>query len=270
MNAILRKCRFILAMIVLLASATVCCAQEYYRSWAQMAKDGKPKSDDRTYLGPGNWFVGLDVGTGLSLAENTAHNNFYKTRLPSGTLQIGRTLTPKWSLRLTAGISSQLGHPSAGAIRYLSDMFSPYQFSLGVGTFDVMLNLANVFRKYNSRNWYDGYLVVGGGALYRFYVDDKVDDWYEDIYVVDRTKEWYWTAKVGYEAAFHILRACDLTFELDFHATDNAYNGVKGGTQPMDFFVTAKLGIVYYIPNRAHRQRFANPKIYHRYWTNLN
>ena len=253
MSTVLRICRFA-TLLLLFASASV--------GWAQRK--------DRTYLGPGNWFVGLDAGTGLSLAENVVHDNFYKTKLPSGSIQIGRTITPKWSLRVSAGVSSQLGNPPAAAIRYLSDMFSSYQFVLGVGTFDVMLNLANCFRKYDSRNWYDGYLVVGGGELYRFYVDDKVDDWYEDIYVVDRSKEWYWTAKLGYEAAFHIMRACDLTFELDFHVTDNAYNGVAGGSQSMDFFVMAKLGIVYYIPNGQHRQRFANPRKYHRYWKELD
>ena len=253
MSTVLRFCRFATLML-LLSSALVCRAQKH----------------DRTYLGPGNWFVGIDVGTSLSLAENVIYDNFYKTELPSGSIQNGRTITPKWSLRVTAEISSQLGHPSAGAAKYLPDMFSPYQFVVGIGTFDVMINLANFFRKYNTRNWYDGYLVFGGGQLYRFYVDDKVDDWYEDIYVVDRFNHRYWTAKIGYEAAWHIMRSSDLTFEVDFHATDNAYNGVAGGTQKVDFFVSARIGIVYYIPNGQHRQRFANPRIYHRYWTELD
>ena len=222
MTTIVRFCR-LTTLMLLLATVSVCRAQK----------------SDRTYLGPGNWFVGIDVGTGLSLAENVIHDNFYKTRLPSGSIQIGRTLTPKWSLRVSAGVSSQLGHAPAPARRYLPDMFTPYQFELGVGTFDVMLNLANCFRKYDSRNWYDCYLVVGGGELYLFYVDDKVDDWYQDIYPVDRSKGWFWTAKIGHESAWHIKRECDLTFELDFHVTDNAYNGVKGGSQSSDFFVTA-------------------------------
>ncbi len=244
-----------LAMVlIMLASASIC--------WAQ--------KKDRSYEGPGNWFMGIDVGSSLSLAENVDYSNFYRTRIPSGSVQFGRTLTPKWSVRLSAAISAQMGNPSSGAIRYLPDVFSPYQFVLAIGTFDVMLNLANVFRKYDSRNWYDGYLVIGGGQLYRFYVDDKVNDWYEDIYPVMSYNHRYWTAKVGYEAAWHIRRSCDLTFEIDFHVTDNAYNGVVGGSQSFDFFTMAKLGIVYYIPNGKHRQRFANPRRYHQYWTELN
>ena len=253
MSTNVRFCRFFM-FLLLMATVSVCRAQK----------------TDRTFLGPGNWFVGIDVGTGLSLAENVNHDNFHKMKLPSGSIQIGRTLTPKWNIRLSAGVSSQLGYPPTAARKYLRDMFTPYQFVLGVGTFDIMLNLANCFRKYDSRNWYDCYLVVGGGELYRFYVDDKVDGWYEDIYVVDRSNEWYWTAKIGHESAWHIMRECDLTFELDFHVTDNAYNGVNGGSQEIDFFVTAKLGIVYYFPNGQHRQRFANPRKYHRYWTELN
>ncbi len=253
MKTLLRFYR--LALLLMLISASICC---------------RAQKSDRSYVGPGNWFIGIDVGSSLSLAENVSYDNFFKTNIPSGSIQLGRTITPKWSLRLTAGISAQEGNPSPGAIRYLSDIFSPYQFVLGVGTFDVMLNTANFFRNYNSRNWYDGYLILGGGDIYRFYVDDKVQDWYEDIYPVDNSKQWYWTAKIGYEAAWHIRRSCDLTFEVDFHITDNEYNGVKGGTQPIDFFVTAKLGIVYYIPNGKHRHRFANPRIYHRYWKELN
>jgi len=66
------------------------------------------------------------------------------------------------------------------------------------------------------------------------------------------------------------MRECDLTFELDFHTTPNEYNGVTGGALVIDFFITSKIGIVYYLPNGKHRHRFANPKIFHRYWTELN
>jgi len=253
MSTVMRFCR-LMTLLLLLASASNC--------WAQKG--------ERSYLGPGNWFVGIDVGNSLSLAENVIYDNFFKTTIPSGTIQLGRTLTPNWSVRLTGGVTVQMGNASAAAVRYLPDMFTPYKFALGYGTADIMLNLANVFRKYDSRNWYDGYLVVGGGEMYRFYVDEKVDTWYQDIYPVERSKKWYWTAKIGYEAAFHIMRECDLTFELDFHTTPNEYNGVTGGALVIDFFITSKIGIVYYLPNGKHRHRFANPKIFHRYWTELN
>ena len=72
MTTIMRFCR-LTTMLLLLATVSVCRAQK----------------SDRTYLGPGNWFVGIDVGTGLSLAENVIHDNFYKTRLPSGSIQLG-------------------------------------------------------------------------------------------------------------------------------------------------------------------------------------
>ncbi len=253
MITVLRFHRLAMALIML-ASASFC--------WAQKT--------DRSYEGPGNWFVGIDVGGSFSMAENVVYDNFFKTRIPSGSVQIGRTITPKWSLRLSAVVSAQEGNPPPNAVRYLSDVFSPYQFVLVVGTLDVMLNTANFFRKYDSRNWYDGYLVVGGGELYRFYVDDIVKGWMQDIYPVDYSKQWYWTAKIGYEAAWHVRRSMDLTFEIDFHVTDNAYNGVAGGAQAVDFFTITKIGVVYYIPNGKHRQRFANPKRYHRYWTELN
>lgn len=274
MDKVIRICQ-LMALIVLLGSASTCWAQDFRNPYKQKARDYEGHVTSYTdpgsvYEGPGNWFVGIDIGTSLSFSENVTYDNFYKTNIPSGNIVIGRTLTPKWSLRVSVGISSQVGNPSAGAVRYIPDMFSGYNFVMTVGTFDVMFNITNCFRKYNTRNWYDGYIVVGGGQLYRFYVDDKVKDWYEDIYVVDTFNHRYWTAKLGYQSAWHIMRECDLTFDLDFHATDNAYNGVEGGNRKVDFFVSARIGIVYYVPNSMKRHRFANPRRYHRYWTELN
>lgn len=231
-------------------------------AWAQSHK--------RSYEGPGNWFIGVDGGVSLALNENVTADNVMHVHVPSGSIQLGRTFTPRWSMRVTGGVSSQIGHPSKVAVQYKPKMFTDYHFYTAITTMDVMLNLSNCFRRYDTRNWFDGYLVVGGGGLFRFNVDEKVKYWYIDVYPVEYNNYWFWTAKVGFEGAWHISRTCDLTAEFDVFASDNAYNGVVGSPMFCDFFLSPRIGIVYYLGNRRHRHRFANPPVEHKYWTELN
>ena len=222
------------------------------------------------YEGTGSWFLGMDIGVSPTLNENTDMTKFLSTRVPTGTLSLGRTLTPRWSIRLQGILSSQRGFPPKVAIAYKPDVYTSYDYYCAIANLDLMFNLVNCFRHYDSRNWFDLYLVMGGGELYRFGISSNVKEWHEDVYPVDSEDKWFWDAKAGLEAAWHITRCHDLTAEIDFHTTDNAYNGVSGRGRTLDWFMTIKMGIVYYLPNLKHRHRFANPKIEHKYWKNLN
>lgn len=254
MNNMLRLCLLPVLLIAMASAPSMI--------WAQHTK--------HSYEGPGNWFVGIDLGTSLALNENVSFSNALHTEVPSSTIQFGRSLTPVWSLRVTGGVSSQMGHPSAVAKKFLPEMFTDYQFFCAISTFDVMFNLSNCLRPYNTRNWFDFYIIAGGGGLYRFYVDRKVRSWYSDVYPVHSNRFWYWTGKLGFEGAWHVSRSLDIVAELDVHATDNAYNGVTGGTFPVDIFVSPRVGSVYYFNNGKRRHRFANIKKYHRFWKELN
>lgn len=224
----------------------------------------------RSYEGPGNWFFGVNMGASLAMNENVTFDNFFHTEIPSGSIQLGRTLSPLWNMRVTGMVSSQMGHPSKVAMQYKPDMFSDYRFFAAITTFDVMLDLSNCFRSYDTRNWFDAYLVFGGGGLYRFNVDEKVRYWYTDIYPVEANNYWFWTAKVGFEGAWHVSRGWDLVAEIDIHVTDNVYNGVVGTSRKWDPFVVLQMGMVYYFKNSRHRHHYANPPIVHKYWTELN
>ena len=65
-------------------------------------------------------------------------------------------------------------------------------------------------------------------------------------------------------------RRIDARFDTQQNQIKEIKSTLADHQQKIDFFVTAKLGIVYYIPNGQHRQRFANPRKYHRYWTELD
>lgn len=249
----LRFCRVILLLVLLFAAPS---------SWAQGNK--------RSYEGPGNWFVGVNIGSSLAMNENVTADNFYHTEIPSGSFQFGRTLTPYLSLRAMGVISSQMGYPSRVAVQYKPEMFSAYRFYAAIATVDAMLNLSNCFRRYDTRNWFDCYLVVGGGGLFRFNVDEKVRYWYTDIYPVAANNYWFWAAKAGIEGAWHVSRSWDLKAEFDVYASDNEYNGVAGSSRILDPFMVIQLGVTYYLPNGQRRHRFANPPIVHKYWTELN
>lgn len=221
----------------------------------------------KSYEGPGNWFFGLDAGTSLAMAENVTAEDFFLTEIPSGSLVLGRTLSPWMGMRLTAGFQSQLGHASKVAVKYEPDTFTPYRYNLALGTIDVMLNVTNLCRRYDVRNWFDCYWIVGGGVLYSFGMDKKVDSWDAEIYPVNSEELLTWTGKTGLMGAWHTTRAWDLTVELDLHATDNAYNGVIDRIdRKMDFFLSMRIGMIYFFENRKGRHRYANPAKVHKYW----
>jgi len=222
------------------------------------------------YEGPGNWFVGIDAGVTLAMNENVTPSNFFHTEIPSGSITIGRAITPFWGLRLSAGFYSQLGHPHEKAVAYDSETYNDYRFHTGVGSLDLMLNMTNWFRPYDVRHWFDAYLIAGGGVLYSFGMDKKVDEWPEYIYPVDSKELLTWSAKAGMMGAWHTARSCDLTFEIDCFFTENAYNGVVDEkTRKVDMFLSPRIGIVYYFKNSKGRHRFANAPKKHRFWRNI-
>lgn len=221
----------------------------------------------KSYEGPGNWFFGFDAGTSLAMAENVTAEDFFLTEIPSGSVTLGRTMTPWASLRLSAGFQSQIGHASKVAVKYEPETFTPYRYHVAVGTMDLMLNVTNWFRRYDVRNWFDCYWILGGGVLYTFGMDKKVDAWDEEIYPVNSEELLTWTGKTGFEGAWHVNRAWDLTAELDVHATENAYNGVVDRIdRKMDFFLSLRVGMTYFFKNGKERHRYANPAKKHNYW----
>lgn len=224
----------------------------------------------RSYEGSGNWFAGVCVGTSHALNENVTYDNYLHAEIPSGSLQLGRTLTPYFSLRVMGLMSAQMGYPSKVAVQYKPEMFSPYRFYAVATTLDAMVNLSNCFRGYDTRNWFDAYFVLGGGGLFRFNVDERVRYWYIDVYPVAANNYWFWTAKAGIEGAWHVTRRFDLVAEIDMFASDNAYNGVVGRGRSWDPFLVFQLGVTYYFRNGQRRHRYANPPVIHKYWTELN
>ena len=253
MNRMLRF-SWVMILLVLSFSASVMEAQ-------------RPK---RNYEGPGNWFMGVNVGTTLAMNENVHFADFFHSEIPGGFVQLGRTMSPYMSMRVVGSVSPQFGYPSKVAVEYKPEMFSPYRFFTAISTLDVMIDLSNCFRRYDTRNWFDGYFVIGGGGLFRFNVDEKVRYWYTDIYPVAANNYWFWAAKAGLEGAWHVARGWDLVAELDLYATDNAYNGVVGASRQWDIFLGMQIGMTYYFRNSQRRHRYANPPIVHKYWTELN
>jgi len=240
------------------------------------APNVKAQELGRDYEGPGNFFVGVDLGSSFSIAENYNSDDLYKTVVPTFSGTLGYHFNPRFGVRLQAMITSQRGHASDEALQFdedhETDLYRPYMFYAATASLDFMLNLANCFRQYDSRNWFDGYLVAGGGQLYTFGFDkDRLEQWDQELTErVDPNSYRYWQFKVGLEGAWHIARSCDFTTELDFYFVENAYNGMVGSSRTFDFFPSIRVGITYYIPNGKDRHRFANPKVLHPYWKELN
>lgn len=229
----------------------------------------KAQDNLREYEGPGNFFIGADLGTSLSLAENSDAGDVLKT-LPTLGGTLGYHFTPIWSLRLHALITSQKGHPSDDAIAVDPELYKPYNFFALVGSMDVMLNVTNCFRHYDTRNIFDCYLLAGGGQLYTFGFADHVKEFDRSVYFVDPNSYRHWQFKIGTECAWHLSRSFDLKAEFDFFLAKNKYNGVIGSSSTFDPFLSFRMGATYYLPNKKDRHRFANPRVLHLYWKELN
>lgn len=243
----------ILLLLIFLLPASTC--------WAQKA--------GFDYEGPGSFFFGLDFGTSLSMNENIRYEDAFQTRIPSAGMQFGYAITPKWSARVTGLFSSQLGHPSKIVIKYNPNLYKTYQYNAMVVDADVMLNLTNCFRRYDSRNSMDLYAILGAGSLYTFGFDQFIDDWDKDLFAASSESLTLWNVKAGFNFAWHMTRAYDLQSEVDVFATDNKFNGIQGHNRPFDWFLSLRIGIVYYFHNGMNRQRFANPRKPHFYWKEL-
>jgi len=251
---------WLISLVLFVASASALRAQEVGRS----------------YEGPGNFFIGVDLGSSFSIAENVNSEDLYKTIVPTVSGTLGYHFTPWFGIRLQAMITSQRGHADDAAVeldeKQKTNVYDPYMFYAATASFDCLLNLSNCFRQYDSRNWFDGYLVVGGGQLYTFGFDKKrLETWDPELtQIVDPNSYRYWQFKVGLEGAWHTTRSVDFTAELDFHFVENAYNGMVGTSRTFDYFPSVRVGFTYYIPNAKSRHRFANPKVLHPYWKELN
>lgn len=229
----------------------------------------RAQENKKDYEGPGVWFASMSVGTSLAYNENVHSTDIFKTKLPSGDICLGRLFTPRWGAQLNMGISAQIGYPPTLAITYLSSLYKPYEFYSATATADVLLNLTNYFRRYDSRNWFDGYVIAGGGILYRFFTESFVKNWYEDVYAIQSDAKAFWLSHIDLVGAFHSTRYLDLKITVGVNCTDNAYNGRVDHSRP-DFFLSLKAGVIYYFANSRKRHRFANPPIEHKYWRNLN
>lgn len=245
---------YILFLLILLLPAS--------KSWAQKA--------GFDYEGPGSFFFGVDFGASLSMNENIRYADAFKTEIPSAGVQFGYAFTPLWSARLSGLFSSQLGHPSAIVIKYNPTLYKTYGYNAFVVDADVMLNLTNCFRPYNSRNVLDFYAILGVGSLYTFGFDKFIDDWDKELFAASSESLTLWNAKAGFNFAWHMTRAYDLQAEIDVFATDNKFNGIQGLNRPFDWFTSMRIGVVYYFHNGMNRQRFANPRKPHFYWKELD
>ena len=230
----------------------------------------RAQRNNPTYEGPGAFFIGADIGTSLALNENVKYDDVFKTYIPSVSGYFGYMFTPRWSVRLTGLYTSQYGHPSKIAQSYDKNLYKAFTYSAVGINLDLMLNLMNCFRRYDSRHRFDLYWIIGGGELYTFGFDDRVKDFRPEIFAADPHSELFWNAKTGFDLAWHMNRSWDLMTELDVFMTDNKFNGIEARNRQFDWFLSLRIGTVYYFRNGKGRHRFANPKILHKYWTELN
>jgi len=224
----------------------------------------------KDYIGPGNFFIGAEIGSSVSIADFTEGADIALTPPTIGGT-LGYHFNPYFGLRLQGLIISQRGHASEAAEALDSEVYKPYNFYALVGSLDGMLNVTNLFRTYDTRNVFDAYAVAGFGQLYTFGFSSHIKNWDPEVYFADYNSYRHWQWKIGIEGAWHLNRAFDITGEFDWFFTQSAYNGNKWhASSDLAHFPSLRVGAVYYFRNARQRHRFGNQKVLHPYWKELN
>lgn len=244
----------ILAIILCLVSAPLLMAQ----------------TSVKDYVGPGNFFISAEVGTSISIADYSKGEDIFSTP-PSIGGTLGYHFTPYFGMRLQGLIISQRGHATDKAVALDPELYKPYNFYAMVGSLDAMLNLANLCRTFDTQNKFDCYAIGGFGQLYTFGFDDRMNQWDTEVFFADPNGYRHWQWKVGVECAWHLNRMFDFTAEFDWFFTKSAYNGNKWhATGDVAHIPSLRVGFTYYFRNARQRHRFANQKVLHPYWKELN
>lgn len=212
----------------------------------------------RPYLSSDNWFFDFDGGLSVSMAENMAGHPILKAGQPLLGFGIGRQYAYVWSTRLDFAYKRQVGWASKQALdasRLLGD--GDYSFQILAANIDEMINLTNIFLRYNERRWVDLQLFFGVGVNYSWNFDDKVEIWSRLGYPVETTDRVNWTARAGLQLLWKTGAMTDVFLQGAYNVVDDNYNGVihKEGFS-LDSYADVTLGVRFHLADHYGDGRY--------------
>lgn len=196
------------------------------------------------------WTIGANGGLNVYLAEG---NNFFNPKMPSyfsmmdnsgflGRLTVGYHFTPVIGVRSMLGVAQHYWPEIREVLP--NGRFKVYDFGAENLTFDVLINLSNLIKDYNSDRMTDFSVFGGFGLSHRDKAKFK-SDCFSGI------------VRAGGQMDLRIAPKLDLNVILEANAVNDIYNDYKTSF-PYEFYGALSFGVTYHI--EAVQHYVAKPK----------
>lgn len=206
-----------------------------------------------------DWYTQYKVTQTVSTSENMSGMDLFLT-YPGFTFSAGNNFNRILGARISAGFFPQCGHAGKVLEKTFPDLYNRYRFYMAGGYGDLTVNLTELFSERDPERTDAIYFLAGGGAVYTFGFDKKVNaaDWAK-YYPVDTKSQVYPVVHVGIGGLFKLTKALDLSVEAKYNFVSDKYNGVDRGAF-MDGYFDLGVGVSWYF-SRRHLQRGEYPYI---------
>lgn len=193
-----------------------------------------------------NWFITLQGGVNVNFSKYDVARELSDRFAPNASLYIGKWFTPVFGGRIGADWLYLKGNGPEGAPGYLNDehrtdgYYKTRQMAVGP-TFDLMVNLTNLFCGYKPGRWYNLTVYGGGGAYYIVNRTNKSNGehgWH--------TSDGVLTFRGGIINSFNVSKQVQLSLDLRASAYDAPIESADNRT---NFDLQAYLGVTYLFNN---------------------
>lgn len=257
-------------MILMLLCVTMAASAQHQKKWKAPKRRKppkwtvvKPKAPEvinvwRPYNVSDNWYLDFNGGVSVSMAENAAGHDLKDMCLPMIDFAIGKQTSYLWSTRLSLGYRRQKGWASSQIVEATNRLGNGgYSFKMAVGYIEEMVNLTNIFLRYNERRWIDLQMFVGAGMNYTWGFDEKVKKWGQYGYPVDDTDNVNLAVRAGLQLSAKLSPALDIVLQGACTMVGDSYNGVKHVENfTFDPYMDVSLGIRFHMMDHYGDHRY--------------
>ncbi len=187
------------------------------------------------------WNIGIAGGTNLYIGNEDSKGDFAKRLAPVMDISLTRWSNPYVGLRLLGSWGQANGwatHQTENSIRKEGDLYFE-KFNLATGQLDFLINMSNLFCRYNPQRVWNFSAFFGGGGIYSWGVGESSSEM---------------LLNVGILNTFRINSRIDVMFEGRYAHTrtsiDRDFEG-KGS----DYMATVTAGLVFKLGKQSTEPR---------------
>lgn len=237
----------------------------------------KQRDDDgvinvwRPYEAKDNWFVEVNAGASVGLAEHSTGHSIADMLAPTFGVTVGKQMSYLFSTRFAIDYARQVGWVADGGVKDLPTIVGDgyYPFGMTEVFLDERISLVNLLCRYNERRKMDVQLFLGVGGNYSWGIDKDTQLWekYGSDFKLERTDHINLAARGGLQMLYKASPSVDVSLQGTYKMIGDSYNGKKHSDKfAMDPVVDVNLGVVIHLQDhygdyrykRVHRSQTAS------------